>query len=69
MNNRLTDIGRAVYLNTKCRVQMITPFVGAQVDICDAFGFESQGSCTKTHVSRQKRNNKRGTPLKNPRGD
>lgn len=65
MNDRVTDTGRSVDLNAKCRVKIIKPFVGAQADICDAFGFEIQGSCTKTHVSRQNRNNKRDTSLKN----
>jgi len=69
MNDRVTDTGRSVDLNAKCRLKMIKPFVGAQADICDAFGFKIQGSCTKIHVSRQKRNNKRGTPLKKLSGE
>ena len=42
----------------------ITPFVGAQVDICEAFGFEIPNGCAPTYVSRQKPPRKRGRPPK-----
>ena len=36
------------------RLKFITPFVGAQVDICNAFGFEIPEGCTPDYVSRRK---------------
>ena len=44
--------------------KMITPFVGAQVDICKAFGFKIPDGCAPTYVSRQKTKRKRGRPRK-----
>jgi transposase len=46
------------------RAKMITPFVGAQVDICKAFGFDIPEGCTPTYTSRQKPKRKRGRPPK-----
>jgi hypothetical protein len=46
------------------RAKMITPFVGMQVDICDAFGFEIPKGCAPTYASRQKPVRKRGRPSK-----
>jgi L-rhamnose isomerase len=46
------------------RAKMITPFVGAQVDICGAFGFEIPDGCAPTYTSRQKPARKRGRPPK-----
>jgi hypothetical protein len=46
------------------RAKMITPFVGAQVDICEEFGFEIPEGCTPIYVSRQKPVRKRGRPPK-----
>jgi hypothetical protein len=46
------------------RAKMITPFVGAQVDICEAFGFEIPDGCAPAYVSRQKPARKRGRPPK-----
>jgi len=42
------------------RANLITPFVGAQVDICEAFGFDIPEGCAPTYVSRQKPARKRG---------
>jgi transposase len=42
----------------------ITPFIGAQVDICDAFGFEIPDGCAPTYKSQQKHSGKRGRPPK-----
>ena len=46
------------------RAKSITPFVGAQVDICKEFGFEIPDGCAPTYVSRQKPARKRGRPPK-----
>jgi hypothetical protein len=46
------------------RAKVITPFVGAQVDICEAFGFEIPEGCAPTYTSRQKPKRKRGRPPK-----
>ena len=48
----------------KNRAKAITPFVGAQVDICEAFGFDIPEGCAPTYVSRQKPARKRGRPPK-----
>jgi len=46
------------------RARVITPFVGAQVDICKAFGFDIPKSCDPDYISRQKSKRKRGRPPK-----
>jgi len=46
------------------RAKVITPFVGAQVDICEAFGFDIPDGCAPAYVSRQKPARKRGRPPK-----
>jgi len=46
------------------RAKTITPFVGAQVDICEAFGFKIPEGCAPAYVSRQKPARKRGRPTK-----
>ena len=46
------------------RAKMITPFVGAQVDICEAFGFDVPTGCAPDYTSRQKPKRKRGRPPK-----
>jgi len=46
------------------RTKVITPFVGAQADICEAFEFEIPEGCAPTYVSRQKPARKRGRPSK-----
>ena len=43
---------------------MITPFVGAQIDICDAFGFAIPENCAPLNISLQKPKRKRGRPRK-----
>ena len=42
----------------------ITPFVGAQVDICEAFGFDIPEGCAPAYISRQKPKRQRGRPPK-----
>ena len=46
------------------RAKLITPFVGAQVDICEVFGFDIPEGCAPTYTSRQKPIRKRGRPPK-----
>ena len=47
------------------RLKFITPFVGAQVDICNAFGFEIPAGCAPDYISRKKSTKpKRGRPAK-----
>jgi hypothetical protein len=46
------------------RAKMITPFVGAQAGICEAFGFDIPEGCAPTYTSRQKPKRKRGRPPK-----
>ena len=36
------------------RFKFITPFVGAQVDICKSFGFDIPDGCAPTYSSRKK---------------
>jgi transposase len=43
---------------------VITPFIGGQVDICEAFGFEIPDGCSPTYKSQQKHIGKRGRPPK-----
>jgi hypothetical protein len=44
------------------RAKVITPFVGSQVAICEAFGFPIPKDCTLTYISRQKPKRKWGLP-------
>ena len=46
------------------RAKSITPFVGAQVDICNEFGFNIPEGCAPTYVSRKRPERKRGRPSK-----
>lgn len=46
------------------RAKVITPFVGAQVDICKAFEFEIPDGCAPSYTSRHKPVRKRGRPPK-----
>jgi hypothetical protein len=46
------------------RDKVITPFVGAQVDICEAFGFDIPKGCAPAYTSRQRSERKRGRPPK-----
>ena len=46
------------------RRKFITPFVGDQVTICDAFGFEMPEGCRPTYVSQKSTKGKRGRPAK-----
>ena len=44
--------------------KFITPFVGDQITICDAFGFEIPEGCRPTYTSRKSTKGKRGRPAK-----
>jgi hypothetical protein len=46
------------------RAKAITPFVGAQVDICEEFGFEIPEGCAPTYISKKQPKKKRGRPPK-----
>jgi hypothetical protein len=46
------------------REKGITAFIGAQVDICEAFGFDIPNGCAPVYTSRQKTERKRGRPPK-----
>lgn len=46
------------------KAKFITPFVGKQVDICLAFGFDIPKGCEPTYISKQKFTRKRGRPAK-----
>ena len=46
------------------RAKVITPFVGAQLDICNEFGFDIPEGCAPMYVSRKKPERKRGRPPK-----
>lgn len=46
-------------------MKFITPFVGSQVDICRAFGFDIPDGCAPVYVSKAKpMTRKRGRPAK-----
>lgn len=49
----------------KGHAKKVTPFIGAQVEICKAFGFEIPKGCEPGYKS-QKIGKKRGRPRKNP---
>jgi hypothetical protein len=46
------------------RAKVITPFVGAQVAICEAFGFPIPTGCAPAYISRQQPKKRRGRPPK-----
>jgi hypothetical protein len=46
------------------RAKVVTPFIGTQVDICEAFGFDIPEGCAPAYISRQKPPRKRGRPPK-----
>ena len=46
------------------RTKRIAPFVGDQIDICEAFGFAIPAGCSPDYVSRKKEPKRRGRPKK-----
>jgi transposase len=48
----------------KGKARFITPFVGSQLDICKAFGFDVPQGCAPTYMSKKKAEKKRGRPKK-----
>jgi len=50
----------------KGKAKFITPFVGSQLDICKAFGFDVPQGCAPTYMSKKKAEKKRGRPKKQP---
>jgi len=50
----------------KGRAKFITPFVGSQLDICRAFGFDVPKGCEPVYHTKKKTGKKRGRPKKQP---
>lgn len=48
------------------KAKFITPFIGDQVMICNAFGFSIPEGCAPTYMSKKKPEKKRGRPRKTP---
>jgi hypothetical protein len=46
------------------KAKFITPFVGSQLHICNAFGFDIPNGCSPDYLSKQKSPKKRGRPRK-----
>ena len=46
------------------RTKRIAPFVGDQIDICEAFGFAVPAGCSPDYISRKKEPKRRGRPKK-----
>jgi hypothetical protein len=44
------------------RAKFITPFIGGQLDICSAFGFDIPKGCSPDYVSKRKSAKRRGRP-------
>lgn len=63
MLNEMRPIRCIEHPNTKA---YITPFVGKQVDICEALGFEIPEGCAPDYVVKKTNKGKRGRPRKNP---
>lgn len=60
----LAEMHSIRYIEHQGRLKFVTPFVGAQVDICKAFGLIPEG-CAPVYVSRKKFTTpKRGRPAK-----
>ena len=53
------------YIEHPGSAPFITPFVGKQVDICKAFGFEIPEGCSPDYVVRKTNKGKKGRPRKN----
>jgi hypothetical protein len=48
----------------KGKARFITPFVGSQLEICKAFGFDVPQGCAPVYHSKKKAEKKRGRPKK-----
>jgi transposase len=46
------------------KAKFISPFVGGQIDICNAFGFDIPEGCSPDYVSKRKNTKRRGRPRK-----
>jgi len=51
----------------KAKARFITPFVGSQLEICKAFGFDVPQGCAPVYHSKKKAEKKRGRPKKQQR--
>lgn len=54
------------YIEHPSTKPFITPFIGRQIDICDAFGFDIPDGCAPEYVVRKTNKGKAGRPRKNP---
>ena len=52
------------YIEHPNKQNFITPFIGSQVEICEAFGFEIPDGCAPEYVVRKTNKGKRGRPRK-----
>lgn len=59
--NEMRPIRYIEHPNTQ---NFITPFIGSQVEICEAFGFEIPDGCAPEYVVRKTNKGKRGRPRK-----
>ena len=64
-NSRLPSMRPIRYIEHPNTKPAITPFVGDQVKICEAFGFEIPDGCAPEYVVRKTNKGKRGRPRKN----
>jgi len=53
------------YIEHPSTTPFVTPFIGKQVDICDAFGFSIPDGCSPEYVVRKTNKGKTGRPRKN----
>ena len=65
MADVLNEMRPIRYVEHPNTVAYITPFVGKQVDICEAFGFDIPDGCAPEYVVRKSNKGKRGRPRKN----
>ena len=63
--NEMLDEMRSIRcIEHKGKARFITPFVGSQLEICKAFGFDVPQGCAPVYHSKKKAEKKRGRPRK-----
>jgi len=55
-----------IRIEHKGKAKFITPFMGSQLDICKAFGFDVPQGCAPMYMSKKEAEKKRGRPKKQP---
>ena len=65
MADVLNEMRSIRYIEHPNTAAYITPFIGKQVDICEAFGFGIPEGCAPEYVVRKSNKGKRGRPRKN----